>query len=205
METIKISDADTRHKELMAGIAGIERALLLHAGIERALLLINDALRLRVVEVGPSNTQTEQEKVAAMQWQRKVRREDLAQALHEHGMTDSALRVLKQNEEEGRFNAGTKVLHLDKGDIGAITGQPSEMPGLFPVKWVGRTYSVYEDEANLEFVQRPLNDGDRVRMMEEKGIIQSVAAERGFAIVQWDKRVPTWELISSLELIGDAP
>lgn len=41
METIKISDADARHKELMAGIGAIERALL----------LINDALRLRVVEV----------------------------------------------------------------------------------------------------------------------------------------------------------
>lgn len=77
MENIKISEADARHKELMAALAGIERALLLHAGIERALLLINDALRLQVVEVGPSNTQTEQEKVAAINLSkgRKVSRE----------------------------------------------------------------------------------------------------------------------------------
>ena len=97
METIKISDADAHHKELMAGIAGIERALL----------LINGALRLRVVEVGSANTQMEQEKVAAMKWQRKARRQDLAQALHGHGMTDTALRM--RHVPGTKFKIGDRV------------------------------------------------------------------------------------------------
>jgi hypothetical protein len=96
---------------------------------------------------------------------------------------------------------GCKVLGLDHGKIGAVTGKPSDIHGQIPVKWADSAYSTYGKPENLEVVQRPLKDGDRVTMKGEPGTIQSVIKVRGMAVVQWDKRVPTWELISSLELI----
>lgn len=99
------------------------------------------------------------------------------------------------------FEPGCKVLGLDHGKIGAVTGKPSDVHGQIPVKWANSTYSTYGKPENLEVVQRPLKDGDRVTMKGETGTIQSVLEVRGMAVVQWDKRVPTWELISSLELI----
>lgn len=98
------------------------------------------------------------------------------------------------------FEPGCKVLGLDHGKIGTVTGKPSDMHGQIPVKWVGSTYSIYGKPENLEALQRPLKDGDRVTMEGEPGIIQSVLEVRGMAIVQWGGRDATWELISSLEL-----
>lgn len=96
---------------------------------------------------------------------------------------------------------GCKVVGIDHGKIGAVTGKRSEMHGKIPVKWEDRTYSIYEDREDLGFVQRPLKDGDRVTMNGEPGTIQSVLEVRGMAIVQWGNRAANWELISSLELI----
>lgn len=95
---------------------------------------------------------------------------------------------------------GCKVVGLDHGKIGAVTGKPSDMHGQIPVKWVGDTYSPYAKPENLEVVQRPLKDGDRVTMEGEAGTIEDVFPVRGMAIVKWGGRGATWELISSLEL-----
>lgn len=208
METIKISDADARHKELMAALGGIERALLLHAGIERALLLINDALRLQVVETGPANTQTEQEKVAAMQWNRQARGKALAQALNERGMNDVALQVLKQNEEGGKFKVETKVLHLDKGEIGVVTGPPSDIHGFIPVRWDGHRLSVYEKPESLEVVQQVLLGGQRVSSTSKfrggLGTVTRLAEEGKLVAVAFDNGPELWIEACDLELIGGA-
>lgn len=96
---------------------------------------------------------------------------------------------------------GCKVVGVDHGKIGAVTGKRSDMHGKIPVKWEDRSYSTFAKPEDIQFVQRALKDGDRVKMGDEAGVILSVFELRGMAIVQWDTRVPTLELISSLELI----